>query len=907
MNWGNVAPTVEDLEEILDPVSEIRETKVLSDHWLRAHGNSETSILIWTERDSGNGFSVLEEGAGYLRSNDVGVVFIRSEVVDILGRQPHLTGKRKENIAADQFAELVADLLTTGTSGLQEISRRHIGALFKTILGIGNEGPAGEILEEPFRGEPYRPIWPRQLERSVAETTVGWLLRGDPECAIDLSDNSGFLPFTISRYCQERDRDNIDQFAVSHGNISIKTRRLVRAYTDPEHFPVNTEYFSYEELVDRIGVRMRPGLGAFAEAGDADLFDIATANLTSQGPRDVPALFKERASEYSLPLSHRMNLSPLNIFEGIASLRRGGKGVFVIEMGLLANRDFIAKISEFGRIHAIMLFGHPQEMPFEDILASTLAVVCFERDRKGSDSHEIRVIKVSSENLDSRVGRLLNCPTEHLSDDDAADIENVQFDLISQRDLATLRPRLLLYEPQIAAFLRSETVHPLEECVKEIRRGIRTGAKDFFFFEPGEINQYDMSSRFFTPLLMQVPTEAEQYVITQDDIEHYALDLREYIDGLNTEYEQLTESIVLESLRNDGYDGIVEYIEAHEDISNRAPLRHAELWFCPFWGKTSSAPDLVMQLRQISDQRWLRVDLDTVLIDDRWCLVDTGDRSLDGLHQLLCSEMYRRLLFHLGQSQGSGLTEFSLRRLQNIPIPVDAIDTIPNGNFRFPPKRRRDQRDLDQAIIDSCPDQAVQDGLESLLEPDDQFAWAWFLSTDEYEEFKALYHSDEEAAEQYVVERLDKDDVREMLNRISDVPLHDDRWDVITELVNEFEHENFRLFLYGATPQFEGLIMDWARENGHDVTWIDGRPYVEIQAPPGEDDMEPVQKGLGALIETFLPRGFGDFLYDSVKDMRDELAHGEVIEGTPDRATICFLSLQALALQIAYDNLGVRG
>ncbi|WP_224268503.1 hypothetical protein [Haloprofundus salinisoli] len=244
-----------------------------------------------------------------------------------------------------------------------------------------------------------------------------------------------------------------------------------------------------------------------------------------------------------------------------------------------------------------------------------------------------------------------------------------------------------------------------------------------------------------------------------------------------------------------------------------------------------------------------------------------------------------------------------MRDLEQLPINIgplnDGLDDIV-----FPPDRRRDQRKLDRAVIERCNNKAAQEAFQTLLEPDDHFAWAWFLSPEEYEQFQGQYEDSEKEAREFVAERLNEEEIGEMLDDISRSPLHVERWETIEELADEYRDGRYRLFLYGATPQFEGFIMDWALKNGHEVTKRDGRPYVRISGQTREEDDE-FPKGLGKLIEKFIPRGFGDFLQDDITNLRNTITHGEIIEVSHERAAVCLLALHTLALQVSEGRLGV--
>jgi len=145
-----------------------------------------------------------------------------------------------------------------------------------------------------------------------------------------------------------------------------------------------------------------------------------------------------------------------------------------------------------------------------------------------------------------------------------------------------------------------------------------------------------------------------------------------------------------------------------------------------------------------------------------------------------------------------------------------------------------------------------------------------------------------------------------MLTEIEESPLRMERWETMAELAEEYREGHYRLFMYGATPQFEGFIMDWAENKEYPIFKRDGRPYVQIPGDTTEEEDQEIPKSLGALIEAFIPRGFGDFLQDDITTLRNTITHGEIIEMSHKRAAICFLALHTLALQIREDRLGTE-
>jgi hypothetical protein len=846
----------------------------------------------------------LEQGAKLLELSDIGVLFIDSPKLFILSVEEEMRGEvdylgwdNEEIISV--LLETILDLLQEGFGTYPDLSFNSLTRFFAMLLTTGGKNATRE--ENPqlsHENHGFLPPLPPEMEADVANVISSWVLRDNPQYIADLGSRGDAL---TAAFADQR-VDEAKLYLVDLPNDTARVGRLMSAYRHPVSYSANIHSIPHTFLLDDGRPQIR--LDQFFETNsDSERkmptrkFDAVFSGLIPDTMNEVGDEFRERIRDIGLIRPHT-GLSTYLAVEGLEHLADGGRGAFFLTLGQMARFDILKRALETGRVHAVLLFGSPGNTIVE-WPSQPVAVVLFEKSKVAGTSEDVRVIEIGSTTLDPRINRLIQAPFVQVRSEDVNDVEGLEFRAIPSEDLKHLPIRPVLYEPQLAPFLRADEAVPLEQLVDSVRRNRPTGADDFFYFEKPKAEQLGFPRRFLTPVIKR-PPEDSSFNLDYEQTDYYALDLREYIDSLKSRGIEVSEESVLESLQADGYSQVVDYIEEHQKLADRATLQRRNIWFCPF--KTRDQVSEVLLFGRYSDGSWYRLQDNDILVDQSWYVFECDSEIVDSLHRLLNSEPYQNLLSYFGHSSEHLYQTVSLSDLRKLPIATGPLKEGLN-EFPFPPSRRREQRYLDEAVVERCRDSAVSEALESLLDPDDRFAWAWFLSPSEYEEFEEMYDADEKRAEGYIADRLHEKEIKEMLAHITESDLHTERWDIIEELAEEYQQENYRLFMYGATPQFEGLIMDWAEEKEYDIVWKNGRPYVEISNQDGSGDQEPIPKGLGALIDAFLPRGFGDFLLDEVKALRDATAHGEVIANSREQAAVCFLSLHTLALQISEGRL----
>lgn len=895
-------PSGEALASVISAETAVESAIEVEDGWLRVAG-VERSLLMCLDAKGTAASNQLIRGAELLEPADTGVVFLASPEVyaldtgdSMVGTSESLPTSSTESFMSD-LTGFILHLLTVGFDQDPESDGIHPVELFDSMLREGEDEERTQRRSELYQGEFYSdPLV--DGEKDVIDLVVRWILRDNPRIVLDFCPGEWALSTALVEYCDSQEKDTEFHLVNLPGR---PVAELVAAYQAPQWYSSVEAEHQFETILTDLNDQAE--LGDFRKDAGSDTApspDVVVSGLCPRLDPDSCQLIQDRADELSLGRG-RTSLSTYLAAEGIVSSVNGGRGAFVLTLRELTQSTILQHAFAEGRIHAILVVDHPNRATFDVDPRECQAIILFEKEDCSVNTDEVRIIELTSTDLDSDVHKLVHASSDALTSDGAADIDGASFLTVTPADLLELETELVLREPQLVPFLRDEDTQQLGELIEEINRGIQTRANDFFYFDSLEISEIDIPSRFLTPVLRRVPSSSEEqlHTITTRKTDSYAFDIRGFLNEFDC---TPTEENVLEELRQQGYDNVTTYIEDHRALSHLPGLQRTDIWFCPFDRATADQPDLLFA--RFSDGTWYRYRADDVIIDQRWYRVWCGDTDPGTLHRLLNSEPYQQLLAHFGQSMSEVHSEYMIRDLSRLPVNVGPLDEGLD-NLTFPPESRRGQRQLDQAVVDRCQNRAAREALETLLEPDDQFAWAWFLSPEEYDEFQRIYDVEEGDARGFVADRFDKKEVREMLNDIAQSPLHVERWETIEELADEYRDGRYRLFLYGATPQFEGFIMDWARKNGHEVVMRGTRPYVRINGQSGEEEKE-FPKGLGKLIQEFIPRGFGDFLQDDITDLRNAITHGEIVEPSHQQATICLLALHTLALEVSEGRLGIQ-
>jgi hypothetical protein len=574
------------------------------------------------------------------------------------------------------------------------------------------------------------------------------------------------------------------------------------------------------------------------------------------------------------------------VLSAVSALREGGRGIFLLPRSMLYSYNPVFDYFQDVRVHAILELD-AERFGFEEIDPRfKISAILVENRPIGDDP----VRYISIDQFDERVGPLIHCPPSHLQGVDLTE-HPLEMATFGQRDLLDFPPQVALNVPHLFPIFRSDEFVPLGEINEvTIQRGPHEPLPESFYFKPEGIEKSGIDSDRFTTIITRDEIIETAHSIGESSIQQFVLDLREPIHAIKDRPNHSKDEI-LDELRDSGYEQAVDYVTSN--IPDWTPA--TGYWFCPFLHQAEDNFALVAP--ELSpDAEWTHVDIDSAILD-RYCLgIVCKDQNVErGVTQMMQTRGYQRLIEGLFDSSFGGVIQYHLYLINQIPIPryVLTEDFGTQTESSLPPESYQDKVRLIEYLSECIDEAEARDTFERLLEPDDEYAWAWFLSPSEYQEFTDKWESDPEAAKQFVADHLTEENIRQIERDLTRDILPRERSQIVGELLNEYRNRKNRLFLYGVTPQFEGVLVDWAKQNGHRVE-EDDEENIIVSIDPYDKAGQTVPKTLSGLLKYYLQDGFGEFLHEHVRTRRNEVAHGAIVEDDRDQATMFLLCLYAL-------------
>jgi hypothetical protein len=707
-----------------------------------------------------------------------------------------------------------------------------------------------------------------------------WLFSNNPSVILDTTGNKG---------------DLLTGLGFNSGSEDLTALALRTTSDEAEDFPGvvpsrNYDYGRIESLSisDYLGslVEMekeRENDQASDEAEDLPLADVVCCWEISnrrQYTDDVEGYLNHLLGYAGRPKFER-------VLSAFAALQDGGRGVLVLPRGMLVAYESVFEYLEGVRLNAIIDLDS-ERFGFEEIDPRfEMSVVLVENRPQGDNQSTVRHISVNQ--FDDRLGALIHSPPDHLHE---INLTNYPLDIttVDQQAFLEFLPQVAFNVPHLLPIFRSDEFVPLGELNGvSVRQGIHHALAEEFYFTPGEVEKSGIDLNLFTPILTKDTIGEAGHSITDSDIDQFVLDLRQPIQDIEERALALPEDEVLEEIRKIGHGHAVDYVTSN--IPNRNP--RTGYWYCPFLSQDEDNFDLVTR-ELSSDAEWIRVDLASVILDGRCIGITCTDPYVGrGVSQVMQTKGYQRLIEELFDSSFGGVIHYNKYLIDQIPIPSRALseEFSTQTESIFPPESHRDEVQLTELLYDCVHEESVRNTFERLLEPNDEYAWAWFLSPTEYQEFTQKWESDPEDAKQFVADRLTQENFEHIKRDLERDAIPHERAQIVGELLDEYRNEKNRLFLYGITPQFEGVLVDWAEQQGHRTGETEDGNFVVYV---GEDHDETVPKTLSGLLKYYLKDGFGEFLHTHVRESRNEMAHGGIVENDRRQATMFLLCLYAL-------------
>lgn len=274
-----------------------------------------------------------------------------------------------------------------------------------------------------------------------------------------------------------------------------------------------------------------------------------------------------------------------------------------------------------------------------------------------------------------------------------------------------------LFGPKIYFELLSEYEDQLcsVDDLADVSRGFTSGDNDYFYFqEQNEYEEWGIEEEFISPLLKHIsPTE---YIdLKEEDPTWYYLDATEYVEDVldaQTGFEDRDDAeVVKEQLEEDGYDGVIAYLEhgENQDLNDadESPtvMQKGRVWFDI--GEPDKPP-LILAKEYWRDARVLR-NTSGIALDQRNYPVEPHD----GIDHLV-------LLGVLNSSLMAMIREMEGREQQGMAMNRNELTVGDAEDMRIP-----DIRDFSEEEADSIRS-AISEWLEEERE----------ASEDEQDEFK---------------------------------------------------------------------------------------------------------------------------------------------------------------------------
>jgi len=248
--------------------------------------------------------------------------------------------------------------------------------------------------------------------------------------------------------------------------------------------------------------------------------------------------------------------------------------------------------------------------------------------------------------------------------------------------LVTISQAALRHEKKWDRFIRAPKVYwqimnspkmvPLSQQA-EVRRGLTTGANDFFYFRDSD----DWEERGISPDLVRPPlkhvAETEQVLLQAADTEWWVLDIHRFVETTLPDPSPTEDLVpqIKESLENAGHQGLLNYIALAESdgLAARPTLQSRRVWF-----DLGSLPSPPLALSEVY---WRTcptlVNPDGVVIDKRlygvWPTTGVDLLALGGVLNSSLYRLMRELHGRVEQGQGMNRNTLMVYEAQSLPVP----------------------------------------------------------------------------------------------------------------------------------------------------------------------------------------------------------------------------------------------
>lgn len=698
--------------------------------------------------------------------------------------------------------------------------------------------------------------------QSVTDILAGWAISSSDESVLDIATGTGSLLKQAAKESEEAELVGVEINPV----IAKLAQTRLKGISNAEI--LNTDFFDWNQL----------GQQELGEKDESRKFDAVVGNPpVGRMHHIIPEKRDELRDRYP---DIGSTAAAGFVAKAAEHLKEGGRGAFVLPKSVL-RKGLLQHLTESCSIHRIV------EMPigtFNYARAPELVLLTFIKEERSPEERETGIARFNKPELPENARGLFEQPLKEVvrSRYNPYDAEIVR---ASHADLKGKNVMRILSNPPIYDIVTSEQFPRLGDLPGvTVGSGVQTGNNDLFYFSVDEKEDSKIEDRFFRPLIKNPRDDVQS--ITEDKIDRYILDLQSYVEERGEKGVEVTEENIIKHLEDDGYSGLADYLR---DVPVN-PRKRGPYFLPEYRGKIDSV-DLVIP-EFFDTPRCYSVEVEDAMFDNTMIGVQVeNDQMTDAISRLLNTPLYREFFQTFAGTMNLDWYRMNIGQAKDIPIIKKALteDVFDRMDPFFPPDGDNDLVSLNQLLIESCESDEGRQALRQYLASRDNYAWSWFMTLPEFEEFQELLESDKEEAREFVVNRFDQELLDQARSTFENIEFFEERRELLNDLLMEFEEGHYRGFLAGIVLQFEGVLADLVEEAGGEIIEEDHETKFKM---PGKGRSQT--KNLGSLISHFFDGVFSTFLDETVRQRRNQIAHGDVIENSRELSIHFFISFYAL-------------
>jgi type I restriction-modification system DNA methylase subunit len=617
-----------------------------------------------------------------------------------------------------------------------------------------DEDLLGEIYEELIPVDERKALGQFYTHPKIAQTLSEWAIqRNGEEHPRVLDPASGSGTFCVEAYQRLDDMlpESSHQNIVDHlvavdinrfplhltalnlasQNISEKTDRLHLFHDSFFNIDPDTQFFE----TSRIDGKEQEVLGTFdAVIGNPPYIDQRSLYPNKEHFRSHLKEFGNGKSPYydgEKRLSKRSDAYVYFVTHGTQFLEEGGRLGFIIPTKWMMTgygEDFQEFIYSEYKLDAVVGFS---ARAFEDAFVDG-ALIMLEKceDEEKRRQNETKFIRVR-DTMD--VDDILDTVNYEYGLEDESEIlvqnrkayRTVAVQQSVLMDKETKKVRHYLTAPQkFIELLENPRMVQLNKLLSDFRRGITSGANDFFYIKEENITDLGIDERFLTPVVKWIKQMEKGTPLTEATTDLYVFHIHDYVEEIRTRDDIRggdLEQRVKNALHEDGYDRTLGYIKEGETqgYNENRTCASREVWFD--LGDVQPA-DIVhpkgFKYRVFASRN------EGLIVNDRlYCLDVAAEVNEYALLAYLNSTVYQAVVETWGRNEGRGMLEIMGYEVEQVPaldvraLPDEIVEELADAYQAFENNEEGAQDRIDEIVLKAAGiDTDVEDFRETTME-----------------------------------------------------------------------------------------------------------------------------------------------------------------------------------------------